>query len=428
MYTFDVAPSQTFTFQNIRLGGGVRLFLPNPVDSNSWLRTDHTGMLRYRPIGVAQEGVMSYSPFFEGFGVSSIDQNKNRIVELDWSADGRQFSFRIAPPPGTDTANAGVWFWQPEGNLATDPTYPIIRDCPHEGFGSCQRINRVGPVWHWTTRAVSWSPISGSNAVLLTLRLPDEGRNALAIAHAVRNPDVGNQQPNFIRYDYGHWNLNGQGIVVSGRRPDGRVIIGEVNNDLTGERVILDGSALGLWLRDAARHPNGQYFALGRPGAPGSGPVALYNQSGNRISNFIGETAPEDVRWFPNRSQVVVSVRGKQYTVQVVGGSITDATGRLSNPQFSQSEFGSSSIPSGVLQGSAYYPGQQLRMTQALNVRGGPSTGNPIVGRLETGDYIAILAGPHRESRYEWWQVQTASNIVGWIAGKIDGAPTIRSP
>ncbi len=428
MYTFDVAPSQTFTFQNIRLGGGVRLFLPNPVDSNSWLRTDHTGMLRYRPIGVAQEGVMSYSPFFEGFGVSSIDQNKNRIVELDWSADGRQFSFRIAPPPGTNTANAGVWFWQPEGNLATDPTYPIIRDCPHEGFGSCQRINRVGPVWHWTTRAVSWSPIAGSNAVLLTLRLPDEGRNALAIARAVRNPDVGNQQPNFIRYDYGHWNLNGQGIVVSGRRPDGRVIIGEVNNDLTGERVILDGSALGLWLRDAARHPNGQYFALGRPGAPGSGPVALYNQSGNRISNFIGEAAPEDVRWFPNRSQVVVSVRGKQYTVQVVGGSITDATGRLSNPQFSQSEFGSSSIPSGVLQGSAYYPGQQLRMTQTLNVRGGPSTGNPIVGRLERGDYIAILAGPHRESRYEWWQVQTAGNIVGWIAGKIDGAPTIRSP
>ena len=112
-YQFNVGPGQQFTFENIQLGDGVRLFLPNPVDSGSWIRTDHTGVLRYKPIGVSQEGVMSTSPFFAGFRVPSIDANKNRVVELDWSADGQQFSFRIAPPSGTDTANAGVWFWQP---------------------------------------------------------------------------------------------------------------------------------------------------------------------------------------------------------------------------------------------------------------------------------------------------------------------------
>ena len=76
-YQYSVGPSQRFTFQNIQLDGGVRLFLPNPVDPNSsWIRTDHYGILRYKPIGVAQEGVMSVSPFFSGFSVPSIDQNK----------------------------------------------------------------------------------------------------------------------------------------------------------------------------------------------------------------------------------------------------------------------------------------------------------------------------------------------------------------
>ncbi len=424
-YQFDVGRGQVFTFQNIQLGDGVRLFLPNPVDPNSWLRTDQTGMLRYRPIGVPQEGMMSYSPFFAGFGVSSIDQNKNRIDELDWSADGRQFSFRIAPPAGTDTANAGLWFWQPSLERQNDPTYPIIRDCPHSGYTSCSLVvpSNAG---HWQTRAVAWSPISGSNTILLTVALPDEGRNGLAIAQAVRDPQYANRAPNFVRYEYGHWNLNGQGIIVSGRRPDGRVIIGEVNNDLSGERVYLDASGRGLWLRDAVRLPTGRIVALGRPGAPGSGPVALYDAEGTQLSPFISHAPPEDVRWFPDRSAVVVSVQGRQYTAQVAGGRVTDVTDQLRDPQFSEGEVASSAVPSGVIQGAEYYPGQQLRMAQVLNIRQAPTTNSPIIGRLEAGDYIAMLAGPHRESRYEWWQVQTASNIIGWIAAKIDGIPTVR--
>ena len=107
-------------------------------------------------------------------------------------------------------------------------------------------VQRTGPPWHWKTRGVEWSPIRGSNAVLARVRLPDEGRNALAVLQAVRDPNYAQRQPNFVRYDYGYWNPNGQGIIVSGRRPDGRVIIGEVNNDLSGERIILDASAQGL--------------------------------------------------------------------------------------------------------------------------------------------------------------------------------------
>lgn len=428
VYHFNVASGQVFRFGDIQLGDGLRLFLPNPTDpAKSWIRADHYGMLRYKPLGAPQEGVMSHSPFFAGFGVNSIHQNKNRIVELDWSADGRQFSFRIDPPAGTDTANAGLWFWQPGSDLATDPTYAIMYDCPADGFNSCDRVRRAGPVWHWKTRAVAWSPIAGDNTLLLTVELPDERRNALALAQAERNPAIAERQPHFVRYDYGHWNLNGRGIIVSGSRPDGAVIIGEVDSSLGGERLILDGSALGLWLRDAVKRPNGQVVALGRPGAPGSGPLALYDQSGRQISGYIGDAPPEDVRWTRDRSLALVSAGGRQYAVQVEGGRAVDATDWLSDPRFGEREFGSSAIPSGVVEGSAYFPGQQLRMLRRLNIRQAPTTDSAVIGDLHPGDYIAILAGPHVERRYEWWRVQTASDAVGWIAARIDGSATVRA-
>ena len=319
---------------------------------------------------------MSYSPYFHGFsgGFNSIEQNKNRIAELDWSADGRQFSFRIDPPRGTDNGNAGVWFWQPIVDPTHGATYQIIRDCVTDGYSPCNYVNRVGP-WHWKTIGVEWSPSRGSNSVLLTLFLPDEGRNALAIVQALRDPNYANNAPQFHRYDYGHWHLDGSGITVSGRRPDGRVIIGAVNSGLQGEQVILDGSSRGLWLRDAVRLPNGQYVALGRPGGPRSGPVALYDQQGNQISGFVGNAAPEDVRWFPDRSAVVVSVQGRQYTLQVADNSISDTTDLTSSPEFGEAGSATSAIPDAVIVGTEYYPGQQLRiLVDYLNLRAQPST------------------------------------------------------
>jgi len=430
VYQYDVPAGETFSFQNIRLGDGVRLFIPNPVDpANSWIRTDHYGMLRYKPLGASQEGVMTHSPYHDGFSVPSIDQNKNRIVELDWSADGQRISFRIDPPPGQDTASAGVWFWQPRIETENDPTYAIIRDCPDDSYGSCQRVRRQGPIWQWKTKGVYWRPVEGDNTILLRVELPQERRNALAIVQAVRDPAYANTPPHFVRYDYGHWNPDGNGIVVSGQRWDGHVIIADVNSDLSGERVILDGSALGLWLRDAVRRPNGQVVALGRPGAPGSGPVALYDSNGRQISPFIGHAPPEDVRWYPDRNLVVVSVLGRQYTVQVEGGHIIDSTDLTGNPQFSEGEFGSSTIPTGVRQGAQYQPGQQLRVSiPFLNIRQSPSVAAARVGQLVTGDYVAILAGPFENEGYPWWRVRTAALLEGWIAGQISGAPTIRTP
>ena len=431
VYQYNVGVGQVFSFENIQLGGGVRLFLQNPVDPNSFLRTDQKGVLRYRPIGVAQEGEMSYSPYFEGFSsqVPSYEQNKNRIVELDWSADGRQFSFRIDTPLGLDNANAGVWFWQPRNENQYDPTYQLIRDCPVPGYNPCAMVNPSNARF-WKTFAVQWSPRPGDINVLLSVQLPEEGRNAQAIVQARRDPHNADDAPTFVRYDYGSWNPGGQGITVSGRRPDGRVIIGVVNNNLSGEQVILDGSARGLWLRDAVRLPNGQYRALGRPGGPGSGPVALYDQSGNQLSDFIGPVAPEDVRWFPDRSAVLVSVQARQYTVSAAGGSITDNTAGTANPQFGAGPAPASQpIPDAVIVNSEYYPGEQLRIALPyLNLRSDPTTGGAILRGLNFGDYVAIFAGPYENEGYRWWRVQTADGTFGWLAGTINGAPTLQRP
>ena len=430
VFEFNVGEGQVFNVEDIQLRDGVRLFLPNPVDAASFLRTDVKGVLRYKPLGAAQEAEMGYSPYFANSfnAIDRIEQNKNRIAEMDWSADGRLFSFRIDPPQGTDNTFAGVWFWHPQASAAQQTNFAVIYDCAAEGHNSCRQADRRGPVWFWKTLSVEWSPVPGSNSLLLTLQLPQEGRNALAMREAITNRDYGRNVPRFVRYDYGSWNLDGHGITVSGRRPDGLVIIGAVDNNLQGEHVVLNGSALGLWLRDAVLLPSGQYVALGRPGPPGSGPVALYNQAGQQISPFVGNAAPEEVHWFPDRSAVVVTVEGRQYTVPVAGGDPVDVTDATFNPQFSapQSEE-TSQIPDAVISGAEYYPAQQLRVAiPFLNVRAEPTINSDIAVRLQAGDYVAIFAGPYESEGYPWWRIQTAYEVFGWIAAEIDGAPSVR--
>ena len=334
-YEFAVAPGQPFAHGSVQLTDGVRLFLPNPADDNSYLHTDDKGILRYRAPGQPAAQEMKWSPFHAGYsaGIESYDRNKHRVVELDWSADGSRFSFRIDTPPGLDNSAAGVWHWRPEAHPVHGATFQLIRDCAHDGYRPCGFVNPSN-ARHWRTVKVEWSPVAGDTRILLTVRLPEENRNALAMTRAVADIAYANNAPPFARYDYGHWDMDGQGIVVSGRRPDGRAVIAQVNGDLSGERVILDGAARGLWLRNAARLPNGDIVALGRSGAPNAGPVALYDMQGRRISDFVGDSAPDRVSWHPDRSAVVLIVAGRQYTARVADGAIYDSSELAANPRF----------------------------------------------------------------------------------------------
>lgn len=426
-FEFAVQPGQPFAIDDIRLTGGVRLFSPNPTDSRSYLYTDQIGILRFRAPGAAQAVELTASPFHAGYSINiaSSERNKHLVVELDWSADGRQFSFRIDTPAGLDNSGAGVWFWQPAAHPVHGPTAQIIRDCAHAGYRPCSFVN-PSSARHWKTIDVQWSPQPGDARILLTLQLPDEGRNALAMARAVADPTYANDAPPFVRYDYGQWDLDALHIIVSGRRPDGRVVVAQVNAALADERVIMDGTAQGLWLQDAARLPTGEVVALGRPGEPDSGPLALYNQQGRRVSAFAGDSAPDTVRWAADRSEVVLSVSGRQYALRTKTGALADASQLASHPQFSQHGDEAAAIPDAVIRGAAYFPGQQLRViVGALHLRESPSTSAAILDTLLWGDYVAVFAGPYDNEGARWWQVQTAQNRFGWIAGEIAGSPTV---
>ncbi len=427
VYQYDVGPGQVFHYDDLQLGGGVALFAPNPAAADSFIRTDPNGLLLYRAIGSSGESHMTHAPFFAGFTAASSDANKNRVTEIDWSADGQRFSFRIDTPPNLDNGAAGVWFWQPENRTSTDPTYQIIRDCAADDYQPCQFVTRSNANF-WKTLAVEWSPEIGSYHLLLTVHLPEEGRNALAMTQAVRDAAYANQAPRFVRYDYGYWDDQGQAIIVSGRRPDGRVIIGRVKGDLSDEEVLFDASAAGLWLQNAVRRPDGTIVALGRPGSPfDDAPLALYDGEGRALSAPIGAAAPEAVGWYPDRSAVVLRVQGRQYRVQADGGAIADVTDLAGNPDFADAAVDLSPIPDAVIAGSEYFPGQQLRVSVGnLNIRQSPATASSVLGGLVAGDYVAVIAGPYEDERYRWWKVQTAYNIIGWIAGRIDERLTVR--
>lgn len=61
--------------------------------------------------------------------------------------------------------------------------------------------------------------------------------------------------------------------------------------------------------------------------------------------------------------------------------------------------------------------GQQFRTTDSVNLRGGPGTGFSIVATLSTGIMGSVTGGPQAGSGYQWWQVRTDANQVGWLAG-----------
>nr|MBA3872586.1 SH3 domain-containing protein [Anaerolineae bacterium] len=216
----------------------------------------------------------------------------------------------------------------------------------------------------------------------------------------------------------------------------------------------------GLWMGFASQANDGSVYALGAPGDR-NGPreaLRIYNMSGQAITGTIGDGFPDRVEWSPDGRAVFVQTNGRQYIANI-NGQIQDISGQVAGarainwvngdlPQgndggnvptgggiapVGQPDTGTGSqpagqLPSGVVEGSEYQPGTQLRVyVQELNVRTAPGVNSPIARGLPliTGDYVVILAGPVDADGARWWQVQTADNVIGWIAGAINGSPTL---
>ena len=420
-YTFNVGPGG-FIFNGTPIQGTVGLFAANPADPNSFARTDSNGYLTFAPPGGGERG-LSTSPFYDGFGVSSPQENKNYATDLSWSPNGRSLSFLIQPPPGTDNQNAGVWYWDANTNLA----YPLIRDCPQEGYTSCANVsNRLAA--HWQSRDVEWSP--DSTRAMVTLWLPDEGRQAITIINAIPDENLANTTQDFLRFDNAQW-LDNERILVSGRTLDGgNSIVGIWNvRSKQYEQTLIDGNANGLFLFDAARRLNGDIVALGREGVIG-GPLRLYrivNGTAEAMSGYLADRHPDKIQWAANYAEVVLSFGGTQFSINTSNGAISQVTttgqirvssGAAPGGQVTGGDAGQGSPPTGVVAGSRYSAGQQIRYIGdgPRNMRQQPSLGGFLVDVVNPGEYVTILAGPYTSDGYEWWFISNARNNQSWIS------------
>jgi len=420
-FTFGGIPGGSFDLNGAPIPGDVVLLAFNPAFPNSYARTDSRGMLYLAPPG-GGEGTYTLPPYFEGFMVESAAQNKNRLRDIAWSPDGNKLAFIVDPPPGTDTGNAGVWFWQLGGR-----SYQIVRDCT-QGYETCQMVNPQNNS-NYLSRELEWEPNSGS--VLVTFEFPGQGRSGISVIGAVQDEDIGRTGPFIHNYDNGYWAADGR-IVVSGRFPDGAPRVGKINPDGGGLEILFDAAANGFWMQDAVQRANGDVYAIGRQGAP-NGAMNLYRITGGSaqvVAGPFGDAPPQQVEWFPDRSGVVVTVNGIQYQSQ------------LSNPGVIQVELGNSPIrvaqdpapvgsvtsasgvvPVGVIEGSKYSTGQQLTViADVLNLRSFPSTtSGQIIDQVFLGEYVAILGGPYDNEGYGWWRVLNARGSTGWIAADQEG-------
>jgi hypothetical protein len=409
------------------------LFVQNPVDPDAFLATDAIGLL-YTVDGGLPSG-LGMSPF-SGFETSREDNNAI-VVDAAWSPDGRSIAFVV---DADRTENDGVWWYTPG---ATAPVQ-ILVDCLPSG---CITVQRDSPPYEYETRSVVWSP--QNDAVLAQVYWYDRDRHAQIILVPSGSEDYRSVRPPVFEYDYGDWSVDGQRLIVSGRDDAGRVVLGSINryagNDRNArdERIALDGSALGLWIQHGVQRPDGSLVALGSYGGA-SGPQHIINQSGALLTDPIGGAAPRVVRWSPDRSQVYVeNADGRKY-IAGIDGRIEDITDRVGGVQAvawvggrlppSADSGGAGSvppdfIPSGVIEGQRFQPGQQVIVSSAtgqLNLRASPEqTDGNIVGGVTNGEYVAILAGPRISGGVEWWQVQLVSGQRAWIAAVIDGVPVL---
>jgi hypothetical protein len=437
-FDLDIAPAftfngaQAFNFNGRELQGGIRLFAPNPAFPNSFARTLPSGLLVFSPPNGAEQPA-TFAPFFEGYDAFDANSNKNYVSDIAWSPNGLQMAFIITPPENTDNISAGVWFWQPEQTLSSDPSYALLHDCPAGNWLSCGLVGGR-PANYWRSLKISWSP--DSTRVLVTLDLPEEGRQAIAVLNAVRDAQYANSAPPIARYDSATWLPDGR-LLVSGRRPsDGRVIIGTVNADFSDERVLLDATGLDLWVQDAAQRPDGGIVALGRPCCPG-GALRLYRADGVPLSDFIGNNTPERIKWANDNTSVVVSVGGMQYVVNAYNGAITRVDGTndiaisdIGSQPIAQAPVGGVTYPQGVLEGSRYTPAQQVRYVgdAERNMRDIPNLNSSrVIGSVLPSEFVAIVAGPYESDGFVWWQVLNGRGVQGWVAAE-SGGVSLLSP
>ncbi len=426
----------------LTLSGSTLYIDYNPFDSARYARVDGVGMLRFIPAGGA-EGVYSFSPYHEGFAVASAEDNTLFIDEVNWSPNGEMLAFRVSggDPGGSD----GVWFWQPAREIATDPSYHLLRDCPP----GCSLVTAMNAA-EWRSLSIEWS--SDNSAILVALELPqEEHRRAVAVAYAVRDPNAIQSRtgPNVLRYGYGHWAGDGQRIIVSGDGPDGAVVFGSIARD-GSTAYITPASEIGMsWVQDAVHQTaTGQILMLGSP-LGGNSPLQIVDNMGQALTPPIGDAAPDYVSWSPDNSAVLLTI-GERYYVAQTDGTITEITTTIGG--IPAVDWVEGSLPSDALWLALPAPiatpeaeetpevtpttdtgavaeiaiGQLLQVEiESLDIYAEPIATAAIVATIPQGEALIVTGGPLTDGATTWWRVQTLDH-TGWVQAEIGGRLTMR--
>ena len=61
-----------------------------------------------------------------------------------------------------------------------------------------------------------------------------------------------------------------------------------------------------------------------------------------------------------------------------------------------------------------------------LNLRTGPGLDFEILDRLERGELVTMLEGPHKSDGYAWWRVLSNEDVIGWAVERADNEQTLQ--
>jgi hypothetical protein len=385
----------------------------NPADTSRSARIDRYGMVRYAPLNTS-EGVYTFSPFYDGYGVTAPEQNKLFINQVKWSPKGDMLAFQTEQYATSDASN-GVWFWQPARELSSDPSYQLLRHCPP----SCIMI--INPdALEWRTIDLEWS--SDNNAILIDLDLISEKRRALAVRFAVRdqNNNQANTAPVPLRYDYGHWTLDGQNIVVSGRNPQGEIGFGVITRDNSAVTFTAANTVGMAWVQDAVQASDGKFYMFASSVGEAQ-PLQLVDEAGTPLTPLIGNSAPSYIEWNAERTAARVIVNMATYIVQI-NGTVTDITGIVSAVpavawvQTLPPNATLLATPAPLATGElvSVKIGDILQVKQDTVTVYSDPTGAEIMGTLNVGEELIIISDPVQSGATQWWKIQSI-NYTGWI-------------
>lgn len=100
---------------------------------------------------------------------------------------------------------------------------------------------------------------------------------------------------------------------------------------------------------------------------------------------------------------------------------IGDLTKQIADMQAQLQEEAAAAAEAVVAEVGGLTVGSTAYVTRAgglqLRLRSGPGLGNSVLGAMDPGTGMTLLAGPVDADGYHWWQVRTTDGREGWCAG-----------